>query len=109
METVSIPMWIRSSAPASVAMHTACPVSKIFITSPSHGAAIFPSVGSTAIVVPSISDANVSSATSAVGTTVPFTGLVISSTETVFSAEFSVSSAFASASLFSTAASVLAA
>ena len=33
----------------------------------------------------------------------------ISSTETVFSAEFSVSSAFASASLFSTAASVLAA
>ena len=39
-------------------------------------------VGSTATVVPSISDANVSSATSAVATTFPFTGLVISSAET---------------------------
>ena len=84
-------------------MHTACPVSKIFITSPSHGATIFPSVGSTATVVPSISDANVSSATSAVATTFPFTGLVISSAET-----FSASTTFSVSSVFSTVVSVAA-
>ena len=73
--TVSTPTWMSSSPPARVVIHTAWPVSKILITSPSHGAMILPSEGSTATVVPSISDANVSSLTSESGTTFPLTGL----------------------------------
>lgn len=81
-DTVSIPIWIKYSTPASDKIPIACFVGKILIISPLTGDTNSPSDGSIAIPSPSNFSANVGSGASVISTISPLTGAYTTSSVT---------------------------